>query len=108
MTISPKLSADRLAAETAELAFSLSSFTTLDWIDRIGPAVQRSKEKFLDLQRQRDLLILSRADAEGIDWVFQALHARLDFLQRLHAAMCEPGPLGCRHSEPEHATDEAA
>ena len=32
---------DRLAADALHLAISLDSFTTPDWAERLGPAIQR-------------------------------------------------------------------
>ena len=52
--------ADRLTADAFHLAISLDSFTTLDWAERIGPAVQRGSQQLASLQRRRELLSVRR------------------------------------------------
>ena len=81
-------SAGRLMADALDLAISLDSFTTLDWAERIGPAVHHGKQKLTGLQRLRDSLIVTRADGEIIDWVLEMINARLNSVERLHASMC--------------------
>jgi hypothetical protein len=85
-------SAGRLTVDALHLAISLDSFTTFDWTERIGPAVQYGKQKLTELQRQRDSLIVTRADGAIIDWLLEMINARLVFVERLHASMCRTGP----------------
>jgi len=75
--------ADRLTADAFHLAISLDSFTTLDWAERIGLAVQRGGQQLVSLQRRRELLRLHRCDDAIIDCVLDTIDARLNFLQSL-------------------------
>lgn len=87
MTDSSNYNARRLTADALHLAVSLDSFTTVDWAGRVSPALQQGKEKLAELQQQRHALTMSRSDGAIIDWVLEAIRARLDFLERLDAAM---------------------
>lgn len=78
----------RLTADALHLALSLDSFTTLDWAERIGPSIQQGKIQLAELQRRRDLLIVTRDDGAIIGWLLETIDARLKFLECLLAAMC--------------------
>lgn len=99
MTDTPPTNASRLRADALCLAVSLDSFITVDWAEGIGPAVQQGKQKLQEMRRQRHSLMVTGADSAVIDWVLEALHARLRFLERLDAAMCRVCPTG--KTEPE-------
>ena len=75
--------ADRLTADAFHLAISLDSFTTLDWAERIGPAVLRGGEQLISLQRRRESLSIRRCDDAIINWMLETIDARLSFLQAL-------------------------
>ena len=77
--------ADRLTAKALHLAISLDSFTTLDWVERIGPAVRRGSQELAGLERRRALLSPRRCDDPILDWVLETIDARLKFLQSLLA-----------------------
>jgi hypothetical protein len=77
--------ADRLTADALHLAISLDSFTTLDWVERIGPAVRRGSQELAGLERRRALLNVRRCDDAIIDWMLETIDARLKFLQSLLA-----------------------
>lgn len=76
--------ADRLTADALHLAMSLDSFATLDWAERIGLALHQSTCQLEDLERRRELLTVSRADDAIIDWLFEAIHDRMQFLEGLY------------------------
>lgn len=78
--------ADRLTADAFHLAISLDSFTTLDWAERIGPAVQRGSRQLVSLQRRRESLSVRRCDDAVIDCMLETIDARLNF--RNHC--CDP------------------
>ena len=87
MTDPSNYNAGRLTSDALHLAVSLDSFTTVDWAGRVSPALERSQEKLAELRQARASLTLSRADGAIVDWVLEAIHARLDSLERLDAAM---------------------
>lgn len=91
MTDFLKDSAARLTAAALDLAVSLDSFTTLDWAEQIGPAVRQGHQKLAGLQRQRDTLIVSQTDGVIIEWLLETISARLNFLERLDAALGQCG-----------------
>ena len=76
-------SADRLTADALHIAISLESFTTLDWAERIAPAVRQGNQALADLQRRRASLRMRRCDDAIIDWMLEVIDARLTFLQSL-------------------------
>lgn len=75
--------ADRLTADAFHLAISLDSFATLDWAERIGPAIQRGSQQLVCLQRRRELLSVNRCDGAIVDWMLETIDARLHFLHLL-------------------------
>lgn len=75
--------ADRLTADAFHLAISLEPFVTLDWTEQIGTAVHEASQQLTELQRRRQLLIASRCDDAVIDWMLEAIDARLTFLRSL-------------------------
>lgn len=97
---------DHLVADALHLAISLDSFTTLDWLERIEPAVQHADVELAALQRRRALLILSRADDAIVDWTLEVINARVAFLKQLRHRNIEIGPvpmLTLAKSRPEDA-----
>lgn len=75
--------ADRLTADAFHLAVSLEPLMTLDWAERIGAVTREASQQLTDLQKRRDLLALSRCGDAFIDWMLDAIDARLNFLQSL-------------------------
>lgn len=80
-------SAGCVTADALHLAIALDSFTTRDWVETIGPAVEQGRQKLAELWRRRSALMVTRADGAVIDWVLETLHDRVNFLERLDAAM---------------------
>lgn len=97
---------DRLAAEALHLAISLDSFTTPDWAERLGPAIQRANEQLAALQQRRELLTVNRADDAFIDWTLEMIQSRLKFLEVLHSRDPQHG-LGYDVNQVTAAIEEA-
>ena len=69
-------SADRLAADALHVAISLEPFTTLDWAERIAPAVRQGSQALTNLQQRRESLTVGRSDDAIIDWTLELIAAR--------------------------------
>lgn len=80
-------SAGCVTADALHLAIALDSFTTRDWAETIGPAIEQGRHKLAELGRRRASLMVTRADGAVVDWVLEALHDRVNFLERLDRAM---------------------
>lgn len=93
--------AGRLTADALQLALCLDSFTTLDLAERVGHTVQQGQQKLAEFRRRRSVLTVSRADGPIIDWVLDAVDARLAFLKSLDAAMCGTSPNETPQQEPQ-------
>lgn len=78
-------SADRLAEDALHLALALDSFTSLDWAERLGPAIRRGNAIFAELQQRRELLTVCREDDAIADWLLETINSRLKFLELLHS-----------------------
>lgn len=85
-------SADRLTADALHVAISLDSFTTLDWAERIAPAVGQGNQALSELQRRRAALKVRRCDEAMIDWILEVIDTRLKFLQSLLAGNRDSWP----------------
>jgi hypothetical protein len=75
--------ADRLAADALQLAISLDSFTTLDWVERVRPAVQQGSRRLAGLQRRRESLTIPCYRDAVVDWMLEVIGTRLVSLQLL-------------------------
>jgi len=78
-------SADRVTEDALHLALALDSFTSLDWAERLGPAIRRGNALLAALQQRRELLTFCRADDAIIDWLLETISSRLKFLELLHS-----------------------
>lgn len=76
---------DRLTDDALRVAISLDSFTTPDWAEKLGPAIQRGNEQLATLQQRREQLILNHADDAIIDRALEIIQTRLKFLEVLHS-----------------------
>lgn len=74
----------RITAGALQLAISLDSFTTFDWAEKIGPAVQQGNQKLKELERRQESLTVSLADAATLGWLIEVINVRLNFLERLN------------------------
>ena len=74
--------ADRFMLDTIRLAFALDSVSARDWPDAIDQAARDGYVLFAELLHRRTSILLAREDDTLIDWVLDAIRARLKFLER--------------------------
>lgn len=76
--------ADRFMLDTMRLAFALDAVSTRDWPDGIAQAIRQGYLMFAELLLRRMSVALNPEDETLMDWVLEAIRARLQSLERFH------------------------
>lgn len=74
--------ADRFMLDVLRLAYALDGVSTWDWPDSIAQAARQGYMIFAKLLLRRSSVYLSAEDQNLMDWVLDAIRARLRSLER--------------------------